>query len=276
MITQNPKNLETKGPQDRNKRESFFAMSITPGGSWKFPSPFCPPVEGLRFQQPGGSWKFPSPVCLMRQIIMVIIIAVSVPVLSSAQSGNYEKAMLGAIEKMNNAGTIPDYIDAANIFERIGNSEKSEWLPYYHAAYCYVSAGHIEGDIQKKDPWFDKAQQFLDKALKIAPDESELYVLQAFIYPGRMVVDPMGRGMELMGRMNAALDKAISLNPGNPRSYFLRAMTLLNMPEAFGGGPEIARPLFETAKEKFEAFEPESPLWPVWGKEQNEEELSKL
>lgn len=192
------------------------------------------------------------------------------------QENMYEQAMIQAIAKMNSAGTNSDYIDAANTFERISQSEKSEWLPLYHAAFCYVAIGHLEQDLAKKDPWLDKAQQFLDRAFAIAPQESELFTLQAFVYPGRMVVDPMGRGMEFMGKMNAAIDKAIQLNPDNPRSYYLRAITLINMPEAFGGGPAVAKPIFETAKQKFDQFKPESPIWPDWGKEINEEELKKL
>lgn len=194
----------------------------------------------------------------------------------SGQESRYEQAMLQALEKMNNAGDKSAFIEAANTFERISQTEKNEWLPLYHAAFCYVSIGHLEQDVSKKDPWFDKAQQFLDRAFEIAPQESELFVLQAFIYPGRMVVDPMGRGVEFMGKMNAALDKAIKLNPENPRSYYLKAITLVNMPEAFGGGPAVAKPIFETAKQKFDQFKPKSPIWPDWGKEMNEAELKKL
>ncbi len=86
----------------------------------------------------------------------------------------------------------------------------------------------------------------------------------------------MNRGMELMGELNRALDRAMKLNPDNPRSYYLRAITLLNMPETFGGGASIAKPLFLTARKKFEKFKPQSSIWPDWGKEMNEEELSKL
>jgi hypothetical protein len=60
-----------------------------------------------------------------------------------------------------------------------------------------------------------------------------------------------------------------------PGGTFLRAVTTLNMPEAFGGGPAAAKPIFVTAKEKFDNFKPESPLWPDWGKEHNEEELGQ-
>ena len=197
-------------------------------------------------------------------------------VTANGQSARYEQAMLGAVEKMNNASSIGDFIEAANLFERIGQTEKNEWLPQYHAAFMYLLAGFQEEDITKKDPYFDKAQQFLDNAFKLTQENSELLVLQAFIYPGRMAVDPMNRGMELMGKMNAAIDKAIRLDPENPRSYYLQAVILLNMPVDFGGGSGVAKPLFEKASEKFDKFNPESPISPNWGKEQNDEELSKL
>ena len=155
-------------------------------------------------------------------------------------------------------------------------TETDEWLPLYYAAYSFIVMSYIDQDVDKKDPYLDKAQHFLDKAFKIAPEESELFALQAFLYPSRITVDPMNRGMEYMGKMNEALDKAIKLNPENPRSYYLRAITLLNMPEQYGGGAKVARPLFEKAKEKFDKFEPASPIHPDWGKEVNEMEMQKL
>lgn len=195
---------------------------------------------------------------------------------SFSQENKYEQAMLNAIEKMKSSVTISEFLDVANSFERISQSVKAEWIPLYHAAFAYIVIGFQEQDVAKKDPYLDKAQQFLDKAFKIAPEESELFALQAFLYPARIIVDPMTRGMEFMGKMNAALDLATQKNPENPRSYYLRAISLLNMPESFGGGAAVAKPLFETAKLKFDNFQPLSPISPNWGKVQNEAELGKL
>jgi len=207
----------------------------------------------------------------------LITIFLSLVVLTAnAQNKNYQEAMASAISKMESSETVSNFQQAANTFERISMTETDEWLPLYYAAYSFIVMSYIDQDMEKKDPYLDKAQQFLDKAFKIAPRESELFALQAFLYPSRITVDPMARGMEYMGKMNAALDKAIELNPDNPRSYYLRAITLLNMPESFGGGAEVARPLFEKAKEKFDKFEPASPIHPDWGKEINEMEMQKL
>jgi len=195
---------------------------------------------------------------------------------ANAQSAKYEQAMSKALENLSKANTGDDFRNVANSFERISMNEKTEWLPLYYSAYAYVIVCHMNPDKGQSDAMLDKAQGFIDQALKIAPKESELFVLQAFLYPARITVDPMTRGMEYMGKMNQALDEAILLNPENPRSYYLRAITTLNMPEAFGGGAANAKPFFETAKEKFDQFTPETVLSPNWGKEQNEQELSKL
>ena len=195
---------------------------------------------------------------------------------SNAQSEKYEQAMSKALEKLNQATTNDDFITAANTFERISMNEKNEWLPLYYSAYANIVVCYVNPDKEQTDAILDKAQNFIDQAFKVAPKESELFALQAFLYPARITVDPMGRGVEYMGKMNQALDEAIRLNPENPRSYYLRAITTLNMPEAFGGGAALAKPIFETAKEKFDKFRPETTLSPNWGKEQNEQELSKL
>lgn len=210
----------------------------------------------------------------MKTILLLFIATILMN--STVAENKYQQAMTNAIEKLNQSTSNDEFLEAANTFERISNIEQNEWLPFYYAAYSYIIVSYQEQDLTKKDPVLDKAQQFLDRAFKIAPEESELFALQAFLYPGRMLVDPMARGMEYMGIMNQALETAIRLNPENPRSYYLRAITVLNMPEGFGGGVSIAKPIFEEAKVKFDKFQPESTISPVWGKEQNELEISKL
>ena len=100
--------------------------------------------------------------------------------------------------------------------------------------------------------------------------------MQAFLYPSRILVDPMGRGMTYIELMFSSLEKAKSLNPENPRSYFLEGVNKLNLPPSFGGGADVAKPILEEALVKFEAFTNEDPLWPAWGEELVQDELEKL
>jgi tetratricopeptide (TPR) repeat protein len=187
----------------------------------------------------------------------------------------YQKAMTESIEKLFQAKTIPEYVEIANQFERISNIEKSEWLPLYYASYAYIMISFQEPENAKKDQYLDQAQKYLDQAMAINPNESELHLLQGFLYPSRITIDPMNRGMQLMPEMNKSFDKALELNPDNPRVYFLRATMTFHMPEAYGGGAAKALPLFQLADEKFSIFKPKTSISPNWGKEGNDAELKK-
>ena len=188
----------------------------------------------------------------------------------------YQNAMKQAIDKLFQSQTIQEYVNVANQFERISTMEKKEWLPMYYASFSYIMISFKETDNAKKDQYLDQAQKYLDQAMNIEPNESELFMLQGFLYPSRINIDPINRGMAYMGIMNAALDKSLELNPDNPRVYYLRATMTANMPEAFGGGSAKALPLYQKAAEKFELFKPKSEIHPNWGKELNANELQKI
>jgi hypothetical protein len=192
------------------------------------------------------------------------------------QQDPYTSAMKNAIELMEQASEPGELAESANRFERIATAEKSLWMPYYYASYSLVSMSYDEADGAQRDLILDRAQDLLDQALELEPKESELHVLQAFLYPSRILVDPMGRGMTYIELMFSSLEKAKSLNPENPRSYFLEGVNKLNLPPSFGGGADVAEPILEEALVKFEAFTNEDPLWPSWGEEDTRTELEKL
>ena len=192
------------------------------------------------------------------------------------QEDRYTSAMKSALEMMDQASDAGKYVESANQFERIATAEKTRWMPYYYASYSLVVMSFDESDGGKKDFVLDRAQELLDKAMALEPEESELHVLQAFLYPSRIMVDPMGRGMIYMEKMFFELETAKSLNPENPRIYFLEGVNKLNLPPSMGGGAEVAKPLLEEALRKFETSSNKDPLWPHWGEEAARSELDKL
>lgn len=192
------------------------------------------------------------------------------------QESAYERTMLRTLESLDQAKGKEAYLNCVSQFERVAKAEKSLWLPYYYGAYSLILWSYEEADGAEKDLILDRAQELLDSALELEPEESELHALQAFLYPSRILVDPMNRGMIYLEKIFASLETAKSLNPANPRPWFLEGVNKLNLPPAMGGGPEVARPILAEADVKFKAFHTEDPLWPDWGADANQAELDKL
>jgi len=192
------------------------------------------------------------------------------------QDDRYTSAMLAAIESLDQASGAAGFKETANRFERIATAEKSRWLPYYYASYALIVMSYDQNDMGQRDLTLDRAQELLDRAMELEPGESELMVLQAFLYPSRIMVDPVVRGLAYMEKEFETLEAAKKLNPDNPRIYFLEGVNTVNLPASMGGGAEEGRRLLETAMEKFEAWTGKDPLWPSWGEDATRAELAKL
>ncbi len=207
----------------------------------------------------------------------LLILAVSLYTLSlSGQEDRYTLAMKTAQQLMDQASDPDQYLECANQFERIAIAEKNRWMPYYYASQSLALMSYQEVDGEKRDLLLDRAQELLDQALSIEPGESELYVLQAFLYPSRIMVDPMGRGMIYLEKTFGSLESAKTLNPENPRIYYLEGNFKLNIPAEMGGGAEVAKPILEKALALFGSFSNPDPLWPQWGEDATRTELDKL
>jgi len=187
----------------------------------------------------------------------------------------YKKAMIANLGKMKNAKTKADLQAVANQFERIASAEKSKWLPNYYAAYTYIRMTYFVKEKTTKDQLLDKAKALVETATKLAPNNSEVVALEAYLALTRLSVDPMTRGRQYSGMVFAKAGKAKALNPKNPRPYFVEAILKMNMPPAFGGGKDQACPLFKTAAKNFDVFQPKTELMPHWGKETNEKMMKK-
>jgi tetratricopeptide (TPR) repeat protein len=210
----------------------------------------------------------------MKKIILTSIIILAA-ILTYAGENEYMEAMKSNLKELEKAKTPTEFQSIANGFEGIADAEPDQWLPNYHVAYTYLNMVFSEGSQADIDKTLDKAEGFLKKARELSPDNSEIEVLQGWIYQGRIQVDPMGRGMSYSQKAAASFGLAKNLNPNNPRIYFLTGQNVLHTPEMFGGGEEAACPYFLEGKEKYASFKPETPISPDWGKEFNNKLAAK-
>jgi hypothetical protein len=211
---------------------------------------------------------------MKKALVLLAIALISLPAMT--QGRKYQKGMRKAIEQMNEANDPVAYLECAATFEEFAEANPTQWIPSYYAAHMLVIANFEEGDPANRDKLLERANKELGYALKMAPKESEIHVLQAFYYLGMMSVEPDTRGPQYFEDFNDALSKAKEMNPANPRGKYLEAMMALNLPDFMGGGPAAAKPIFLEAEKLFNEFQNEDPLWPSWGRNLVQEELKKL
>jgi len=206
--------------------------------------------------------------------IIIILIALSIALLSNAQSDAYQQAMGNAMEQLKQAEETRDFTGPANTFERIAAAApEGAWLPFYYQAYCQLMLGvkAMENqEMDRLDAHLKKAQSAIEKALAAAPQEAEVHALQGYIYTGNIWSDPQAEGPQYAPKSIASYKQAMALQEDNPRPYHLMGVHLFYTPEFWGGGPAAALPYLEKANERFASFEPASELHPTWGKHFND------
>lgn len=206
----------------------------------------------------------------MKKIILAIALFTTIGL--NAQT-KYESAMQNGFSKMKDSKTADEMSAVASFFERVGDAEKTQWLPYYYAARNYTIAAFMN-PAADKDKAAEKVKDLIAKAEAIEKANAEIFCLKQQVAVMQLVVDPMSRWQSYGAVAAEAIAKAKAIEPNNPRPYLLEGQYLMNVPEAFGGGKAIAKKLFEKSVELFGNYKPASQLHPSWGKEQAEQLLA--
>lgn len=197
------------------------------------------------------------------------LLSLTIAMLASTAMANeveYNETMAKTIDLVYKAQTNEEIQLAVNVFDRIGNAEKSKWEPFYYAAFGYIMMANREKEPSKKDPFLDQAKIEIDKATAITPDESEVVALEGFINMIRVTVDPATRGQRYSGLAMQAFGKALTLNPENPRALALMAQMQFGTAHFFKSSTVEACTTLAKADEKFTSFKTNNPLSPQWGK----------
>jgi|ERR1700722_809126 hypothetical protein len=206
----------------------------------------------------------------MKKLFLISLLFAAI--CANAQSDKYIAAMKKNLDLMDSAKTTADFQNVSNAFERIGDAEKTQWLPYYYAGLALTRIGWMDQKIDK-DANADKIKALCDKAEAIDKN-AEICTIRNMAATQEMMVDPQTRWQTYGTEASAALQKGMQLDPNNPRLYYLQGMSLFNTPEQFGGGKEKAKPVFAKSVELFKKEE-HKPLYPNWGKDQAEQMLAK-
>ena len=181
----------------------------------------------------------------------------------------YDKVMTEKIASIEKHQTADEFTALANDFKRIGDKEKTQWLPYYYAAFSTIQKGRMtmrEGKLADLDPIAADAQKSLDLAMDLSKDNAENLILQKMIHGLKMMVDPQARFMSEGMLAADALSKAEKIDAGNPRITLMKAEDTYFTPEQFGGSKARGLELFQKSLDQFKIYKTKSALDPNWGK----------
>lgn len=193
-----------------------------------------------------------------------------------SQSDKYMDAMTKNLARFDSVKTTEDYQALAATFERIGDAEKTEWLPYYYSGLALLTPAWSDPKIDK-DANATKVKSLIDKAEPLAKDnhdKAELLAVRNMAATQQMIVDPQNRWMTYGQEGANYLKQAKELDPENPRLAYLEGAGIFGTPEQFGGGKAKAKPVLEKSVELFKAAKPK-PLHPQWGQQMAESMLAQ-
>ena len=157
------------------------------------------------------------------------------------------------------------FFQAANICERVYNSDQNPYAKYYQtfAQANILQKAMVEKKTEKFNNFYEAA---INNAKELRESESfadEAEVLLAHITMSKLSVSPEEAPV-LAGKFHSHIEKALGINPENPRALVLKAVMSFYTPEAFGGDVKKAIEIFEKAKPIFEKKN-ENSLTPEWG-----------
>jgi hypothetical protein len=180
------------------------------------------------------------------------------------------------VEDFDSAKTMNDWVSASNHLGLIANKYTDDWAANYYACYSLTVLSYMEKNSKKKDGYLDNAEVYLKKAIEDYKTEyDEIYVLSAMYDNARIAVQPMARYKSFGDLFNQNIEKATSLQPNNPRIYYLKGNSVYYTPKMFGGGAKKAIPEFEKAEALYNNESKDDIYKPYWGEVQNQQMLDK-
>ncbi|MCD0468725.1 hypothetical protein [Flavobacterium sp. JAS] len=212
----------------------------------------------------------------MKKLLLIIATVTSVQFAAIAQDSTFTKQMETNVSKLDNAKAVGDYQVLANDFTRLADSKKTEWLPYYYAAFCNAKISWLyQQNADKIEPFANLAEQQIKKTeamLDMAKNKielSEVYCVLSMVNRARVFISPMSNGKKYGPIAKEYIQKALQFNSENPRANYLAAWEKYYTPKLWGGDKDKAKVFLDLAMKQLEN-KPSTTTFPRWGKSECE------
>jgi tetratricopeptide (TPR) repeat protein len=191
----------------------------------------------------------------------IAIVAAAQP---RAQTGNDLASIAARIEKAYLATDTQGLKEGRTACLRLLTTDRSP-LIRYTVAYAGWRLAFAAGlPAAEQNDLLADAESQVTQAIKADPKFAEAYGLLSSIL-GTRIAKNTDLGMTLGPQSGEAIEKAISLEPDNPRLVFIQAQDRYNTPVEYGGSVKEAEALYRRALQLFDR-EAADKAWPNWGR----------
>lgn len=198
----------------------------------------------------------------MQTVVFSFVLMVTVALTGFAQTP-YQKGM----QKAFSSWEAGNPAEASNIFERIAGVEKDNWIPAYYVAFVNTIESYQVMEPEKRTAMLNKAQDYLNQAKAISKDNVELMVVEAQWYMSWVAFDGEKYGMQYASKVAAIYEKAIKLDPTNPRAAFGKIEWDMGAARFFGQSVDPFCEDLQKAILLYDNFKAEEEFYPSHGKE---------
>lgn len=218
-------------------------------------------------------------ITIMKKLMLLLTAFIFLLLSAQAQDAQLSNAVAG----LDYAKTVKDYQDLSAKFVQAGNAQKNNWLPFYYAALCNARIGFLlQDDGERLEPFSNEGENYAKLAQDLLKtggskkDQAELYTVLSMVYRTKVFINPMTYGRQYGPTSQQYLDKALQLDPNNPRALYLQAWVKYHTPKMWGGDKAQAKTLLEEAMKKFAEQKAGDSVEPRWGQAESRELLGKM
>ncbi|MGG5505487.1 MULTISPECIES: tetratricopeptide repeat protein [unclassified Myroides] len=194
----------------------------------------------------------------MKKVLLLIFSCCS---LMSFGQTTYERGMHKAMEEWQEGNSQ----EALAILERIADANSTNWIPAYYQVFIAITQGFQDPQNEAIEEKVRNNRLMIERWL--AQGGEEWYILQGMNETLDLMTDPMNKGMKQSEVIIKAYEKALELNPTNPRALYSLASFYLNSSKFRKVDTTYCMNLLNRAIEQFNKQKSEVPYYPKWGKE---------
>lgn len=194
---------------------------------------------------------------------------------TSGQTQDKEDYLAKSLEKAKGIKNESDLQNSINEIKRIEVLDANYWLPSYYVSYMETTQSFYTAP-DKKEASLEDAKARIDKLLdNSAVDKSELYTVLGYYYYAKIAQDPQKNGQLFYKDVVANYQKAISINPANPRPNYLLHLFEDKMSSFMGKKDSDLCEKLQKDKKLFEDFKVAGKNYPTWGEKEVVTNLQK-